>query len=258
MVPIILSAAAVIFIYMTVGFVLALILKNNSIVDIAWGPGFVLTSAVLYFRSPFVADPVKSLFLGLITIWGMRLAGHVFQRNLGKPEDFRYAAMRKRWGKSFVLKSFFFIFMLQGVLMLVVASPAWVVLSSPARRITALDIAGTLIFAGGFLIETVADYQLSLHIGKPENKGKLMTGGLWSLSRHPNHFGEATLWWGLGLLALSSKYGWIGLLGPVAITFLLRVVSGVPLLEKKYAGRPDWEAYKLKTPIFLPRLPRPR
>lgn len=250
-----LTVAVVIFLTMSGLYVLALILKNNSIVDIAWGPGFILVLTALFFRNP-APDPAKILLSVLITLWGLRLAVHIFRRNAGKPEDFRYVKMRKDWGKAAALKSFFFIFMLQGALMLVVSTPAVFVFLSAGRPLNALDIAGVLVFLTGFFFETVADLQLSAHVHDPRNKGKLMTRGLWSLTRHPNHFGEATLWWGLGLIALSSKNGWAGLIGPAVITFLLRFVSGVPLLEKKYAGRPDWEAYKKKTPIFLPRLPR--
>ena len=83
-----------------------------------------------------------------------------------------------------------------------------------------------------------------------------MTRGLWSITRHPNYFGEATLWWGIGLIALSSPAGWAAIISPITITGLLLFVSGVPLLEKKYAGRPDWEAYKKRTPKFFPWFPK--
>lgn len=247
------TAALVVLIYMAAWYLAAQVLKNNGIVDIAWGLGFVLVSAVLLIRNQ-PADPVKILFLALIAAWGLRLAGHIARRAIGKPEDFRYANMRKKWGKAAPVKAFFFVFMLQGVLMLIVGSPAVAVMGSPARPLTILDAVGALIFAGGLLFESVADRQLAVHIRDPRNKGMLMTRGLWSRTRHPNYFGEAVLWWGLGLIALSSRYGWAGLIGPLVITLLLRFVSGVPLLEKKYAGRPDWEAYKKTTPIFFPQV----
>ncbi|MBN1940145.1 MAG: DUF1295 domain-containing protein, partial [Candidatus Aminicenantes bacterium] len=246
-----LAAAAVVFVYMAAFYVLALAIKNNGIVDIAWGLGFVLLSAVLVFRNP-PADQPKWLMLSLVAFWGFRLAAHILSRNFGKPEDFRYANMRKKWGKAAPVKSFFFIFMFQGLLMLIVSSPILVVFRSPARPLNALDFLGALVFAAGLLFEAVGDYQLAAHIRNPANRGKLMTRGLWSLTRHPNYFGEAALWWGIGLIALSSELGFAGLLGPLVITLLLRYVSGVPLLEKKYAGRPDWEAYKKTTPIFIP------
>jgi len=247
-----LSSAVAVFIFMTAFYILAQMLKNNGIVDIAWGLGFIVVSAVLFIRNP-PAGQAKILFLALVSAWGIRLAGHIARRNIGKPEDFRYANMRKKWGAAAPFKAFFFVFMLQGILMLIVASPAIVVLGSPTRPLTILDAFGALVFLGGLSFEAVADRQLAAHIRNPQNKGKLMIRGLWSRTRHPNYFGEAVLWWGLGLFAVSSKHGWVGLIGPLAISLLLRFVSGVPLLEKKYAGRPDWEAYKKMTPIFFPR-----
>lgn len=250
-----LAAAAAVLVYMTAFYLLALLIKNNGIVDIAWGLGFVMLSAVLLLRNPPVDQP-RWLMLALVTFWGLRLATHIFLRNFKKPEDFRYANMRKKWGKAAPVKSFFIIFMFQGLLMLIVSSPILVVFRSPARPLNALDFLGMLTFVFGIVFEAVGDYQLAVHVRNPANKGKLMTRGLWSLTRHPNYFGEAVLWWGLGLIALSSPWGGAGFIGPAVITLLLRFVSGVPLLENKYAGRADWEAYKKTTPIFLPRLPR--
>lgn len=249
-----LTAAAAIFVFMVGVFILALLLKNNGIVDIAWGLGFIVVTAALSLREP-VLYPAKALVMIFVLIWGLRLATHVFFRNRGKPEDFRYAKMREGWGRAVVAKSFVFIFMLQGLLMLVVSLPITVVFSSPARPLSALDIVGALVFAAGFAFEVVGDLQLAAHIRNPADKGQLMTRGLWSTTRHPNYFGEATLWWGIGLIALPSANGGVALLGPLTITLLLLFVSGVPLLERKYAGRPDWEAHKARTSKFVPWFP---
>ena len=251
----ILTAMITIFVYMVALFVLAWILKDNSIVDIGWGAGFIGLTAVLFVRSPSLS-PARVLPAALILVWGLRLSLHILRRKIGKPEDFRYARMRRDWGKRVVVKSFFFIFMLQGFFMLVVSLPVIVLFSSPARPLGALDIIGAAVFLAGFFFEAVGDFQLAAHVRDPGNKGKLMTRGLWSITRHPNYFGEAALWWGIGLIALPSANGWVALAGPVAITVLLLFVSGVPLLEKKYAGRPDWEAYKARTPMFFPWLPK--
>lgn len=255
MTSLLVTAAIVIFIYMVGLFVLAQILNNNSLVDIGWGFGFIVVVVALFIRGPGLY-PAKLLPVALILLWGFRLSIHIFLRNAGKPEDFRYAKMRRDWGKNFLVKSFFFVFMLQGVLMLAVSFPAVVLFSSPARPLNALDISGAFLFLVGFLFETIGDGQLAAHIRNPENKGILMTRGLWSITRHPNYFGEATLWWGIGLIALSSAKGWTALISPVVITSLLLFVSGVPLLEKKYAGRPDWEAYKKRTSMFFPWFPK--
>jgi steroid 5-alpha reductase family enzyme len=228
-------AALVVLIYMSAVFLLALAKKNNGVVDIAWGLGFILVSAVVFFR--FGQGGARQwLALALITVWGGRLALHIYARNRGKEEDFRYAAWRRQWGEYFIVRSYFQIFMLQGLLLLLVIAP--------------------LLWLTGFLFETVGDRQLAAFIKEPAHRGRLMTGGLWSYTRHPNYFGEAALWWGMGILALSAPRGWLGLIGPMVITLLLLFVSGVPLLEKKYRGRADWEEYKKRTPIFFPWFPR--
>ena len=249
------TAAMTILIFMTAVFVLAQVLKNNGVVDIAWGLGFIVVTAALFNREP-VLYPAKALVTALVLVWGLRLSFHIFSRNRGKPEDFRYAKMRKDWGRAVAVKSFFFIFMLQGLLMLIVSLPITVVFSSPARPLGALEVVGALVFAAGFVFEAVGDRQLAAHIRNPANKGRLMTRGLWSTTRHPNYFGEAALWWGIGLIAFPSAAGGVALLGPLMITLLLVFVSGVPLLERKYAGRPDWEAYKARTSMFVPWFPK--
>jgi len=250
-----LTAAIAVFVFMIAAFVLAQVRENNGIVDLAWGPGFTVVSAALLAREPALY-PAKALVIALVLVWGLRLSIHIGRRNWGKPEDFRYAAMRRKWGQAVRVKAFFFVFMLQGLLMLVVSLPITVVVSSPPRPLAALDVIGALVFGVGFVFETVGDRQLAAHLSDPANKGRLMTRGLWATTRHPNYFGEATLWWGMGLISLQSPNGWIALIGPLTITLLLVFVSGVPLLEKKYAGRPDWEAYKARTPMFFPRLPK--
>jgi steroid 5-alpha reductase family enzyme len=244
-------SAQVIFLYMFCLFLFAQVVKNNSIVDIGWGMGFILVSCFVYVRRP-ESDPRKLLMLLLVILWGLRLSIHVFLRNRGKGEDFRYARWRREWGRWFVLKSFLFVFMLQGAFMLVVSLPPVLVLSSDTAPLSVLDGIGITVFLIGFFFETVGDLQLSRFIANPENKGKLMTQGLWSWTRHPNYFGESTLWWGLFLISVSSKNGWIAILSPLTITFSLLFVSGVPLLEKKYEGRKDFEEYKNRTSLFFP------
>ncbi|MFH2108498.1 MAG: DUF1295 domain-containing protein [Chrysiogenia bacterium] len=255
MAQVIILAALVVFIFMTLVFILALIKKNNGVVDIAWGLGFILVSSVI-FALHGAGQARQWLALTLVWVWGGRLALHVFRRNRGHEEDFRYAAWRRQWGKHFVMRSFGQIFMLQGLLLLLVSAPLLLIVGQTQPALRLLDGLGLLIWLAGFLFETIGDRQLAAFIKNPANRGKIMTGGLWSFSRHPNYFGEATLWWGMALLALSAPRGWLGLIGPVVITFLLRFVSGVPLLEKKYRGRPDFEAYKKRTPVFFPWFPR--
>jgi steroid 5-alpha reductase family enzyme len=255
MAGVLLAAAIAIFLWMSAFFVIAQLERNNGVVDIAWGSGFIVVAAVELVRDPYLY-PAKGLVLAAVLAWGLRLSIHLFRRNWGRPEDFRYAAMRRRWGRTAAVRAFFFIFMLQGLIMLVVSLPVTVVSASPARPLAALDVVGAIVFAAGLVVEAVADAELAAHRRDPENRGRLMTRGLWSATRHPNYFGESLLWWGIGLMALSSRRGLAALLGPLAISLLLLFVSGVPLLEKKYSGRPDWEAYKARTSRFLPWFPK--
>jgi len=232
----------------------ALAKKNNGVVDIAWGLGFILVSAVVFLFCG-QGRARQWLALALVMVWGGRLALHIYARNRGKEEDFRYAAWRRQWGTHFVVRSFFQIFMLQGVLLLLVVAPVLLMVGQEQAPLHPLDGLGVLAWLTGFLFETIGDRQLAAFVREPANRGQLMTRGLWSVTRHPNYFGEAALWWGMGIIALSAPRGWLGLIGPVVITNLLLFVSGVPLLEKKYRGRPDWEEYKKRTPIFFPWFP---
>jgi steroid 5-alpha reductase family enzyme len=248
-------AAWVVFIYMSAVFLLALARRNNGIVDVAWGPGFILVSAVVFLT--FGHGRARQwLALALVLTWGGRLARHIFRRNRGREEDFRYAAWRRQWGEFFVIRSFFQIFMLQGLLLLLVVAPVLLILGQEQPPLNWLDGLGALAWQAGFLFETIGDRQLAAFIRDPAHRGQLMTRGLWRYTRHPNYFGEAAMWWGLGILALSAPHGWLGLTGPAVITFLLLFVSGVPLLEKKYRGRLDWEEYKKRTSKFLPWFPK--
>jgi steroid 5-alpha reductase family enzyme len=255
MVNLFMTAAVMILIYMTLVFILALLKKNNGVVDIAWGLGFILVSSAVFILRGHGRSR-QWLALALVWIWGGRLARHIFRRNWGREEDFRYAAWRRQWGKYVIIRSFGQIFMLQGMLMLLVMAPVLLIVGREQPPLSAPDGLGLLVWLTGFAFEAVGDRQLAAFIRDPANRGKLMTGGLWRYTRHPNYFGEASLWWGMGILALSAPRGWLGLVGPVVITFLLFFISGVPLLEKKYRGRPDWEQYKKRTSIFLPWFPR--
>jgi len=247
--------AAAVFLYMTVLFLVALWRRDNSIVDIGWGPGFILVAGLtllgrgeLAWRPLLVSVPVM--------VWGLRLGIHIYLRKRGKPEDFRYAAWRRAWGRTFVLRSFFQIFMLQGIFLLLVAWPIWLTNLSPSTPLALLDGLGLLLWLAGFVFEAVSDSQMERFRSDPAHKGRIMTAGLWRLSRHPNYFGEAVQWWGLFLIALSGERGWTAVVSPLLITFLLLKVSGVPLLEKKYAGNPEFAAYARRTSVFIPWFPR--
>jgi steroid 5-alpha reductase family enzyme len=246
----------IILIYFTLLYILSTLLKRADIVDIGWGLGFVLVTISLFLKSTQINN-VMLLVLTLVTIWGFRLSTHIFLRNKGKKEDFRYLQFKKDWGKSFWWKSYINIFLLQGILMLIISIPITYLFSFPTYSITLLDLLGLGVWIFGFLFEVISDMQLSVFISKKKNRltdKRILTTGLWSLTRHPNYFGEVVSWWGIWLICISLSYpiSFLTIVGPLTITYLILKVSGIPLLEKKYDGDPEWEEYKKRVPIFLP------
>jgi steroid 5-alpha reductase family enzyme len=249
-----LETGLVLFLYMNLWFMIAVAGKRNDVADIAWGPGF----AVLAWSASVIAGTWTTPALlanSLVSVWGIRLAWHIFRRNRNKGEDFRYLEWRKAWGKWFYPRSYFQVFILQGVLLFIIALPVLFINKNSGTTLDWIDVAGILVWCTGFFFETIADRQLAGFVKQPMNKGKIMQTGLWRYSRHPNYFGEVVQWWGIFLIALSLPGGWMTIPGPVTITLLILFVSGVPMLEKKYAGRPEWEEYRRTTSIFLPLPP---
>ena len=241
--------ALALFLYMNIWFVIAVLMKRNDVADIAWGLGFVIMSWIAFSLSQYSE---RSLLVnGLVTIWGVRLTWHIARRNLKKPEDHRYAAWRQEWN-YFYLRSYLQVFMLQGLFLYVILVPVLLIHASVPRPLTPLDGAGVLIWFIGFFFESVADRQLRHFLKDPAHRGKIMDQGLWAYSRHPNYFGEVVQWWGIFLLALSLPHGYVTIFGPLLITCLILFVSGIPMLEQKYAGRADFEAYKKHTSVFVP------
>lgn len=241
---------------MTAWFTASIVRRRNDIVDIAWGLGFVIVAWYAYIQNPQPGNLAK-ISLGLTTIWGLRLTLHIASRHLGKQEDFRYAGWRLEWGKFFFIRSYLQIFLLQGILLALVAIPITLTIGATTRAdITAWAAAGVLTWAFGFYFEALGDWQLKKFMAKPANKGKLMISGLWQYTRHPNYFGEVTQWWGLWLIlcasTLPTPYKLLGLIGPITITILILYISGVPLLEKKYAKDKAFQEYAKKTNKFFP------
>ena len=216
----------------------------------------VVTLIIVRAAEGTVICPRVWLILACLSVWGIRLAVHIGVRHNG--EDFRYQDMRKGWMEGglnmYYIKAFFYVFMMQGVFSLIVNSASlYVCIWSADDKLIWLDYIGLIVWLGGFVFELVGDEQLKMHLAdKTPGKQKFIMWGLWRYTRHPNYFGEAVLWWGIWLIACSSKYGWATFFAPLFITILVRYISGVPLLEKKYKGRPDWEKYCQETSCFFP------
>ncbi len=185
-------------------------------------------------------------------------AFHLFTHNHAKGEDFRYRAMRKHYGDRFALISLGTVFGLQGVMMFVVSLPVQLGQADPTPPIGVIAYLGVALWAVGMFFETVGDMQLAAFKRNPASKGKVMDTGLWRYTRHPNYFGDACVWWGIALVAAETGAGAWGLIGAVVMTYLLRRVSGVTMLEKTMAKRrPGYTEYVATTSPFLPRPPKP-
>jgi steroid 5-alpha reductase family enzyme len=210
-----------------------------------------MTALVLVFNSEKIYPSILILSL-MVLLWGMRLSFYIYLRNAGKPEDFRYANWRKEWGPRQPWIAFYKVFMLQGAIMWVVATPVILAFAKHSQYPGPLAFAGLAVFLIGLGFEGSADRQLKRFKSNPENKGKIITTGLWKYSRHPNYFGEAMLWWGIGLYSFAVSGYWYCFISPIVISLMLRYVSGVPMLEEKYRDRQDFREYAAKTPVFIP------
>lgn len=233
-------------------------LRNASIVDVWWGPGFALISLATFVLTPEGALPRRLLVTALTAIWGFRLGAYLLWRNAGRGEDFRYVAMRKHWGARFPLVSLGTVFGLQAVLMWIVSLPLQV--AQRAAIPPALgpwDAAGAALWTIGMLFEAVGDAQLARFKADPASAGRVLDRGLWRYTRHPNYFGDCCVWWGLWLIACAVPGGFATLVGPLVMTVLLRRVSGVPMLERTIGKRrPGYAEYVRRTSPFVPWPPR--
>ncbi len=234
----------------------SLLLRNSSIVDMWWGPGILLVG-VTYAVTANSGSVRASVVLALLSLWAVRLAWFIGARNTGHGEDFRYAKWRRERGQSWWWFSYFKVFVLQAVIAWIISMPLYFAITSPAPiGLNAWDFAGAMAFAIGFLFEAIGDEQLRRFKANPANKGRVLDTGLWRYTRHPNYFGEALLWWGFGMFSVATG-GYLALVGPAIMTFLLMRVSGVALLEQSLrASKPGYDAYIRSTSSFFPMVPR--
>lgn len=251
-----LIAAITIAVVMVTTWIVSLIIKNASIVDIVWGAGFAITSWVLALTVD--GDNGRQILLAvMVGLWGMRLALYLAKRNIGHGEDWRYKAMRKKKGSKFGLISLVTVFGLQGVLMWTVSLPVILGNADDSPGVGPIAVMGIMVWIVGLAFEAIGDYQLARFKKDPANATKVMDQGLWSLTRHPNYFGDALLWWGIGIVGAETGSGVFGFIGPVVMTFFLLKVSGVPMLERSLKKRREgYDEYVARTSGFIPRPPK--
>ena len=262
-------AAVIVFGALTLLWALSVALKDASLVDVFWGFGFLLVATASLYIVPEKTDYLI-LLAALPIIWGLRLTLYLAKRNLGHGEDKRYIAMKKRAEKkgmsekTWRLRSLFTIYWGQGLLIMIVSAPIWLAMATGQNieKIGILAYLGTALWLIGFLFEAVGDWQLATFLkanknyeGPIENK-PVLDKGLWKYTRHPNYFGNACMWWGIGLIACQAPYGWAAIIGPIIMTLLLTKVSGRDLLERDMKRRKTYQDYITRTSSFFPMPPK--
>ena len=228
---------------------------RHTVVDVAWGLGFVAIALTAFLAGD--GDAGRSwLALTLTAVWGVRLAGHIYRRSRGKGEDPRYVELLAKAPGSRTAFAVQRIYLTQGAVMWFVSLPVQVAMVQP-DALGPVAWAGAALWVVGSFFETVGDWQLERFKAEPANKGKVLDTGLWHLTRHPNYFGDACVWWGLSLIAFDAWPGILFVLSPAFMTWNLAKGTGAALLEKDIADRrPDYAAYVRRTSGFVPLPPK--
>jgi steroid 5-alpha reductase family enzyme len=228
--------------------------QTEKFFDLTGSLTYISITVLAVLTSPAV-DSRSLLLASLVVIWAVRLGSFLFGRIQKAGKDDRFDELKPSFFR------FLNVWTIQGLWVTFTAAAALVAITSSARKeLDLFAIIGFLVWVIGFGIEVAADSQKGRFSANPANKGKFIQTGLWSRSRHPNYFGEIVLWVGVAIIALPVLQGWqwVALISPVFVTLLLTRVSGVPLLEqkadKKWGGQADYETYKKKTPVLIPRL----
>jgi steroid 5-alpha reductase family enzyme len=225
-----------------------------NVVDVAWGVGFVAIAAVAATLGHGEATR-RWVLLALVAIWGLRLSWHIQRKTAGKGEDPRYAALLRDATLAQVVRK---VFVLQGFITWFVSFLLQLsaVTGPTPKPLTAVTVLGVAAWLVGVTFEAVGDWQLRAFKSDPANRGVVMDRGLWALTRHPNYFGDAAVWWGLWLITIN---GWVSLAtvgSPLLMTYFLVYATGARLTEKLMAGRPGFAEYQQRTAFFFPRPPR--
>ncbi len=230
-----------VFLFMTILWLWHFPLRNAAIVDVGWTFSLVLLALFFYSKQPETG--IRHLvFLLLVALWGLRLGLYLFfTRIWHSEEEGRYRQLRESWKTGIGMK-FFIFFQAQALLDVLLATPFLLVMADARVDMGLWEYAGTAVWLLGWLGETIADLQLHFFKKKPANRGKICNVGLWRYSRHPNYFFEVLVWWGIALYALSSSWGWLGMVSPLLIMYFIFNVTGIPATEAQ-ALRSKGEAY---------------
>jgi len=255
-VPLFALAVAAAFIIQWLVYIHAQLTMTEKFFDLVGSLTYTSISLIILLTVPNLST--RSLVLGLmVMLWALRLGPFLYLRIKKDGRDSRFDEIKK------VPLRFFNVWNIQGLWVTFTASAAWIAMTSADQvDIDWLFFLGVALWIVGLVIEVTADVQKRLWRSKPENKGRFITSGLWAWSRHPNYFGEITLWLGVALVALPNLSGWqyVGLLSPVFVTILLTKVSGIPLLEKqgeeRWGDERAYRDYVERTSVLIPLPPK--
>ncbi|KRF39606.1 hypothetical protein ASG96_14190 [Terrabacter sp. Soil810] len=252
-----LTALAVVVV-LGITFAVALRVGKQAVIDVTWGLGFVAIALTAFATSGGQGDALRRwLALVLTALWGLRLAAHIFSRSRGKGEDPRYAAMLKRTDGNPNTYALVHIYLPQGLIMWFVSLPVQIAMFVEGGIGWVLWL-GVVVWAIGFFFESVGDLQLTRFRNDPSNRGTVLDTGLWRYTRHPNYFGDASVWTGLFLVAASAWPGVLTVLSPAVMVWNLYGGTGKKLLEKDIGDRrPDYADYVRRTSGFFPWPPKP-
>ncbi len=247
-------ALAAVVLVMAVTFLIGRTTGKYSVVDAVWGPGFVVATLTAFLLTIGYGDPLlRWLMLAVVAIWGLRLGGYILLRNHGLPEDERYVEMLRDAGPWGIVRK---VQVPQGLTMWFVSLPAQIAMVLPDPTYV-LVAAGVLIWCVGFGFEAIGDAQLKSFKADPANKGQVMDRGLWRYTRHPNYFGEATMWWGIFVMVSWHWLGLVGLLSAAFMTYLLVAKTGKALTERRMrSSKPGYQDYLDRTSGFVPLPPK--
>jgi steroid 5-alpha reductase family enzyme len=253
-VPLFALSVGLVFLIQWLVFIPSYLLQTEKLFDLTGSITYISVIAIAVFFSTG-ADGRSILLSALVVIWAVRLGSFLFGRIKKAGKDDRFDELKP----SFI--RFLNVWTIQGLWVTCTMAAALIAITTTTRKeFDLFAILGFLTWILGFAIEVIADSQKSRFGANPDNKGKFIQTGLWSRSRHPNYFGEIILWFGVAVIAFPVLQGWqwIALISPVFVTVLLTRVSGIPLLEskadKKWGGQEDYESYKKRTPVLIPRL----
>ena len=247
---------ALIGIFLCSVWLISVIKKDTSIMDIAYPLTAAVPVWVLLSREQSWTPHAIMVCL-FVTIWALRLAGHLAVRNLPNGEDARYAAWRKRYGSHWWWWSAFQIFALQGVLVSLWCIPLILSIDASPAGLSAYHAIAAVLFSVGLYFQAVSDYQLEAFRKTRSSASEVLNTGLWSLSRHPNYFGECLVWWSFGALGMAHELGFLGLLAPIYVTWFMSKGSAAPMQERYlHKKKPEYASYIRDVPAFFPKFKR--